>query len=298
MVLLERHVVNNIDGQQRFIDYCIGIFPPFSTRNSVKKALKRGRLTLNGEPAYTGLWVQNGDEIKCFDLQHQLPKEYPMNIEIVYEDDYFAIVNKPPGIVVSGNLHRTLENAMVHKLKQSNQIDALKWAKPVHRLDAATSGLVILAKTSEAHRKLSKLFEYKMIQKKYRSIVQGKIASQTIRGDIDGKAAVSIVRAIRAEVSLQNDFLTLIELHPITGRTHQLRKHCLSINAPIVGDKQYGIEGNIMRHKGLFLAAVYLGFRHPFEERDIEISIAQPPKFNALLDREARRWKKYNSSNL
>ena len=297
MVILERHTVNGVHDQQRFIDYCIGIFPAFSTRNSVKKALKRGALILNGQPASTGVWVRNGDQIDCIDLQHQLPKAYPIDIEVVYEDEYFVVVNKPSGIVVSGNLHRTVENAMVHRVKQSSQADALKWAKPVHRLDAATSGLLILAKTGESHRRLSKLFEEKLIQKKYRSIVQGKVESQKINETVDGKDAVSVLHSLRTEASLQNDFLTLIELHPKTGRKHQLRKHCLSIGAPIVGDKRYGEEGNVMRHKGLFLAAVYLKFQHPFEARVVEISIPQPPKFNALLDRESRRWKKFREDN-
>jgi RluA family pseudouridine synthase len=238
--------------------------------------------------------VHEGDRIDYVDPQHQLPKEYPLELEIVFQDEFLAAVNKPSGIVVSGNLHRTLENAVVNLIEKSSEQDALKWAKPVHRLDASTSGMVLFAKTAETHRRLSNLFEEKQIQKTYRAIVQGKVEDQVITLPIETKASESGLKSIRCVNSLQNEDLSLVELSPKTGRTHQLRIHCASINAPMVGDKIYGEKGNIMNHKGLFLAAVRLEFLHPMTSEALSISIPQPPKFDALLEREERRWKMFN----
>ncbi|NRA12925.1 MAG: RluA family pseudouridine synthase, partial [Crocinitomicaceae bacterium] len=174
MIKIYSHTVAKVDVSIRLVDYTIGIFPQVMTKNAVKKALKRSELLINSIKAESGFWIKEGDVIEFVDPQNRIPKEFPLDIEIVFQDDYLLIVNKPSGLVVSGNQFRTLENALVNSIKLSSQADALKWAKPVHRLDSSTSGLVLFAKTAETHRTLSSMFEDKTIEKKYRAVVQGK----------------------------------------------------------------------------------------------------------------------------
>lgn len=296
MIILESHTVSEAISNVRLVDYCIGLFPQLPTRNAVKKAMKREEIVLNKEVGRTGLWVKQFDVIEFVDPRKKLPKPFPLKIDVVHEEDSFAVVLKPAGLVVSGNLHRTLENALIDQLQKSEAPDAIKWARPVHRLDGATSGLVILAKTLSAHHHFGKLFAERTIKKEYHAIVQGVPDNQTISISVDGKQAESVLTRISSVPSLQNEQLSLVKLEPKTGRTHQLRIHCAEIGHPIVGDQLYGEQGSIMKHKGLFLAATSLTFDHPVTSEMVTISAPIPAKFNALLDREARRYDRLKKS--
>lgn len=296
MIILESHTVSEAISNVRLVDYCIGLFPQLPTRNAVKKAMKREEIVLNKEVGRTGLWVKQFDVIEFVDPRKKLPKPFPLKIDVVHEEDSFAVVLKPAGLVVSGNLHRTLENALIDQLQKSEAPDAIKWARPVHRLDGPTSGLVILAKTLSAHHHFGKLFAERTIKKEYHAIVQGVPDNQTISISVDGKQAESVLTRISSVPSLQNEQLSLVKLEPKTGRTHQLRIHCAEIGHPIVGDQLYGEQGNIMKHKGLFLAATSLTFDHPVTSEMVTISAPIPAKFNALLDREARRYDRLKKS--
>jgi len=255
--------------------------------------MKRGELLHNSESGKTGAWVKQNDSIQLVDPQSKRPKPFPLEISIVHEENAFAIVNKPAGIVVNGNQFDTLENALIDQLTESKAEDALKWGRPVHRLDSATSGLVIVAKTLGAHRMFGDLFSERKIKKVYHAVVQGKPENQLISVDIDGKTAESKLTVLSTVPSLRNEYLSLVQLEPATGRTHQLRIHCASIGHPIVGDQLYGEDGNVMKHKGLFLAATSLKFEHPNSKVPISVSIPVPHKFEALLKREERRFQNY-----
>ncbi len=293
MIVLESHKVMEPTSNVRLVDYCIGLFPQLPTRNAVKKAMKRGEIVLNGEVGRTGLWVKQLDVIQLIDPRNKLPKPFPLEIDVVHEEDGFAVVFKPAGLVVSGNLFRTLENALIDQLSKSKAADALKWARPVHRLDGATSGLVILAKTLSAHHHFGDQFARRKIQKEYHAIVQGIPNDQKITIQVDGKQAESTLTVLSSVPSLQNGHLSLVKLEPKTGRTHQLRIHCAEIGHPIVGDQLYGEQGNIMKHKGLFLAATSLDFEHPITREKVTISASIPTKFTALLERENRRFERF-----
>ncbi|MFT6244715.1 MAG: RluA family pseudouridine synthase [Salibacteraceae bacterium] len=296
MIKIHSHTVLKVDAPIRLVDYVIGVFPQVMTKNAVKNSLKRKELLINSKRAESGVWIKEGDIIEYVDPQNRIPKEFPLDIEVVFSDDYILVVNKPSGLVVSGNQFRTLENALVNSIKLSSQEDALKWAKPVHRLDSATSGLVLLAKTAMAHRKLSSMFKEKTIEKKYRAVVQGKPEEfMIVKDSIEGKDSESELRLLESVHSVKSDFLSLIELSPKTGRTHQLRIHCKNIGHPIVGDKLYGEEGNIMSHKGLFLSAVSLKFMHPILNEEVFVELEQPKKFDALLKRESEWWDRVRS---
>lgn len=291
MIVVENHNVPEVKTPIRLVDYCIGIFAQTPTKNAVKKAIKRRELMCNSILATTGVWVNQNDEIQLVDPQNKLPKPFPLTIDVIHEEDAFAVVFKPAGLVINGNQFRTLENALIDQLKKSEAPDALRWGRPVHRLDSATSGLVIIAKTLEAHRNFGELFSSRQIKKQYHAIVQGKPNDQIISTDVDSKIAESKLSFISSAPSLRNEFVSLVLLEPSTGRTHQLRKHCVEINHPIVGDQLYGESGNVMKHKGLFLAATSLEFNHPITQDSVKISVPVPAKFEALMKREERRFK-------
>lgn len=298
MVIREKHSVESLSEPVRFIDYCIGLFPHFPTRNAVKKGIKRNELLLNDEIPSTGVWLNPGDVIAHVDPGNELPKPYHISIPIEMEEDVFLIVNKPAGLVVSGNQYRTLENALVDKVKLSSRPDALKWSQPVHRIDWATRGLVVFAKTRSAQTSLMQQFENRTVEKRYHAVLIGELKEKRVVSDlIDDKEAISELVPILSVPSLRNGTLTLVRLIPKTGRTHQLRIHCAKIGHPIVGDTLYGEKGGVLLHKGLFLAATDIAFFHPETEVPIHVQMEVPQKFHRFMMREKRRWERYHTND-
>lgn len=279
----------------RLQDYAKSIFYDFiPSTQGIKKAIKKGAILVDDKPGTTGQWVESLQIIKLIDLKESTPKLFKFSLEVLFEDDHLAVVNKPAGIVVSGNQYKTVHNALPFNLQPSSQKDALPWPLPVHRLDGPTSGLLIVAKTKSARIELGHQFEQKTIQKTYRAIAIGKTPESGIwNTPINGLSARTTFKTLQTFPSLQNEWLSLVELSPHTGRTHQLRIHLSEAGFPIVGDKLYGSEGQILKGKGLFLTAIKLTFTHPANGEQITISIPMPHKFDALIEREQRRWQKF-----
>ncbi len=295
MAILKTHYVPEEIEAIRLYDYAAIIFPTLPSRKAIKKAISREEITVNGLKTSTGYWVIPGDEVVLKESDVNPPKEYKLELLVVYEDDYMAVVNKPAGIPVSGNQYRTIQNALIGNLRLSNQEDALRWVKPVHRLDAATSGLLIVAKTAKALVKLGQQFEAKEIAKTYAAIVIGEIdESGNIQFEIDGLASESQFELLEVVPSLRNKKLSLVHLYPKTGRTHQLRIHLSKLGFPILGDQLYGEEGQVLVGKGMFLCAIGLQFHHPITNEPLCVDLPLPDKYAALMEREKRRWDKYN----
>jgi len=295
MKIIQTHIVPKNADTKRFNDYAFGIIDTIPSKSGIKKAIKRGFLIIDGEKAETGRWITPGQKIELIENPQTKPKPYKMDLQIVFEDDHIILINKPAGLVTSGNQFKTAVNAVCYHAKPSKAGDRLLWPKPVHRLDSATSGLLLFAKTSNALLSLNQQFEKKTIKKRYRAIVNGKIDQEgLIDLSIEDKTALTRYRRIEFVESLQNQWLSSVDLFPETGRTHQLRIHLSEIDHPIVGDKVYGEKGDILKHKGLFLCATQLEFVHPATNQTVAYEIEEPPKFKALLNREKRRWGKYN----
>ena len=291
---LTKHLVPSSTHKQRISDYLVGVFDQLPSKSSVKKAIKASRVWLNGTEATTADWVEGGSEIvlKAAIIKTE-QRPFLIDIKIYFEDDYIAVVHKPAGIAVSGNFFKTIERGLIHNLSRSTQVDALAFPLVAHRLDKATAGLLLVAKTQRARIELGKAFEAKAIQKGYLAIVQGMPPERgAITVDIEGKKACSFYQKIETVPSLRNQFLSLLSLQPITGRTHQLRIHLASIGHPIVGDSLYGQKGKVLLHKGLFLLAQKIQFSHPITGAALIFEIEHPHKYTALLQREARRYHK------
>ncbi len=287
------HEVKQLNQSTRLSDYLVGLFPELPTRSSIKKALKRKQINVNGQFQPSGYWVQIKDII-TFQAPDLTPKKIlELSIPILFEDDYLAIIHKPAGISVSGNQFYTIQNALLHNLRLSTQKDAIR-PLPVHRLDNPTSGLLIIAKTQGARIALGDLFLRKQITKQYHAIIIGKIQEEgQIITPINQKEAHTEFQRIQVVPSLKSKHLSLVRLSPKTGRTHQLRIHLASIGHPILGDKLYGIEGLVLKQKGLFLCATQLSFPHPILDKKVTVSISIPYKFLKRIKNEAKRAKNH-----
>ena len=297
MFIIQQHKVPDGISKIRLLDYALMVFTTIPSKSSMKKVILKGALLVDGQKVPSGSWVLVGQELTLLDLEHNPPKPYELKLDIVYEDEHLAIINKPAGIEVSGNKFKTIQNALVSNISISTEPDALKWARPVHRLDRPTSGLLLVAKTASTLMLLGQKLEKQEIQKKYRAIVAGKIDDKgEISNSIAEQEALSSYNCISWCRSLKTHWLSLVELSPHTGRTHQLRIHMADYGFPIVGDKQYG-DGPVLRGNGLFLAAVELSFKHPITEEKLTVKIEQPSKFNSLIEKEKLRWKQFNNNS-
>ncbi|MBT8307783.1 MAG: RluA family pseudouridine synthase, partial [Maribacter sp.] len=156
--------------------------------------------------------------------------------------------------------------------------------QPIHRLDFATTGILLVGKTSSSIRELNTMFEAKKIQKTYYAITIGDMdTGGKITSKIDGKESHSKYRLIESVASKRFGKLNLVELRPLTGRRHQLRKHLSSIGNPILGDKDYGIEELILSGKGLYLHAYSLKFEHPFTNEIVYLKDGMPNRFKKIF---------------
>jgi len=204
-------------------------------------------------------------------------------LDVLFEDDYLAIIHKPAGILVSGNSFKTITNALPQNIKPSSLADATI-PQPVHRLDFATTGILLVGKTSNSIRTLNKIFKDRAITKTYYAITIGEMPPHgQIISDIDGKESHSNYTVCKSVASKRFVKLNLVQLEPKTGRRHQLRKHLSKIGNPILGDKEYGIENLILNGKGLYLHAYSLKFTHPFTNEEIYQKDEFPKRFKKIF---------------
>ena len=254
----------------------------------VKRLKYRGAFTVNGEIAHTDFPVKPGDVVRVR-LDEDTP-DYPAqdgDLHILYEDDALIAVDKPAGMLVHPSFSRntgTLANFLLGYYEKTAQPCAVH---PVSRLDRDTFGVVLLAKNAHVHAKLCEMSKSGAIEKTYRAAVFG--CPPEVEGVIDAPIArvseTSLLRCVREDgkparsryrVLERSPDTALLELHPLTGRTHQLRLHCAHLGCPILGDPQYGTEASqaFSRAHRLFsqqLCAAALRFYHPLSEKIMEI---------------------------
>lgn len=280
MQLAELHTVPLLENRIRLQEYAVGIFNSVPTKSAIKKAIKKKLIFVNGVNATTGLYILGGEKIELFvNNTSSSFRRLDFPLEVLFEDDYLAIVFKPAGVLVSGNKFVTVANALQQNLKKSTQTDAVK-PQPIHRLDYPTSGVLLIGKTSKSISKLSSLFETKEIKKTYHAVCIGKIDSKgQIDLPIEHKIARSEYSVINTVSSARFGNLNLVELSPSTGRKHQLRIHLSSIGNQILGDKTYGKQELMLKGKGLYLHATRIVFKHPFSCEIVSVTKRLPKKF-------------------
>ncbi|HEY7773791.1 MAG TPA: RluA family pseudouridine synthase [Marinagarivorans sp.] len=200
------------------------------------------------------------------------------NLDIIFEDDHLLVVNKPAGLLsVPGRTEPYCLQAQAIAYNANIRV--------VHRLDMATSGIIIFAKSHAAQKGMGQLFEQRQIHKSYHAIVQGQ--PKTASGEVDlplicdwpnrpkqkvcfetGKNAKTRYR-VAANCAKNN--AALLHLSPVTGRSHQLRVHCLALGHPILGDKLYNLQGSHLRAERLLLHAAEISFHHPITQAPLHL---------------------------
>ena len=271
------------------------------SRSFLQKLLKDGKVLLNGQIPKRHHMV-NTDEI--VEITIPAPKESKINAEniplkIVYEDEYLLVVDKPQGMVTHpapGNYTGTLVNALLAHCDDLSGIGGVLKPGIVHRLDKGTSGLLLVAKTDEAHKKLSKQFKDKTTKRVYLALVKGNVEldngtvelpigrsvrdrkKMAVKFDEEGsKMAVTHYKVIKRF----GDF-TLLECRLGTGRTHQIRVHLSYIGHPILGDEKYGTKGSFEMP---MLHAATIGFIHPGTNKFMEFSSKPPKEMAGIIKR-------------
>ncbi len=287
----ETHVVPADAPRERLDKYASQVLPGLPSKARARKAAKAGTLRLNEQVVESSRFVQPGDRLSYSGPAQRPPKAYPRDLVQVHVDPHLAIVVKPAGLLTNGNRFQTLEGALVHGLPPSDAPDALPWARPVHRLDFRTGGLVVAARTTSAQVTLGRAFQERRVQKRYRAIVGGRLEGEgTVTEPLDGRDAETDWAAVAHHPSTRLDAMTTVDLWPRTGRTHQLRKHLAGLGHPILGDDKYTPDDTpLLKGKGLFLWAVSLQLSHPHTGEPLLAETAEPPRFASLRQREARR---------
>ncbi|EPT8104543.1 TPA: RluA family pseudouridine synthase [Streptococcus pyogenes] len=288
--------INVITSGQR-LDKALADLSPLS-RGQANDQIKQGLVLVNGQQKKAKYTVQAGDAI-CFELPKEEVLEYQAQnipLDIIYEDDALAIINKPQGMVVhpsAGHPSGTMVNALMYHIKDLSSINGVVRPGIVHRIDKDTSGLLMVAKTDAAHQALAEELKAKKSLRKYLAIVHGNLPND--RGMIEapigrsekdrkkqavtakGKEAVT-----RFTVLERFGDYSLVELQLETGRTHQIRVHMAYIGHPVAGDPLYGPRKTLSGH-GQFLHAKTLGLTHPMTGKEMIFTVEAPEIFQKVL---------------
>ncbi|HGH9638918.1 RluA family pseudouridine synthase [Streptococcus pyogenes] len=288
--------INVITSGQR-LDKALADLSPLS-RGQANDQIKQGLVLVNGQQKKAKYTVQAGDVI-CFEPPKEEVLEYQAQnipLDIIYEDDALAIINKPQRMVVHpsvGHPSGTMVNALMYHIKDLSSINGVVRPGIVHRIDKDTSGLLMVAKTDAAHQALAEELKAKKSLRKYLAIVHGNLPND--RGMIEapigrsekdrkkqavtakGKEAVT-----RFTVLERFGDYSLVELQLETGRTHQIRVHMAYIGHPVAGDPLYGPRKTLSGH-GQFLHAKTLGLTHPMTGKEMIFTVEAPEIFQKVL---------------
>ena len=235
------------------------------SRSLANEQIKAGQVLVNGQVKKAKYTVQEGD-IVTYHVPEPEVLEYvaeDIPLDIIYQDEDVAVVNKPQGMVVhpsAGHTSGTLVNALMYHIKDLSGINGVLRPGIVHRIDKDTSGLLMIAKNDEAHLALAQELKDK------KSLPKGKPA------------------VTRFQVLERFGDYSLLELQLETGRTHQIRVHMAYIGHPVAGDEVYGPRKTLKGH-GQFLHAKTLGFTHPRTGETLEFTADIPEIFKETLER-------------
>ncbi|HKT89518.1 MAG TPA: RluA family pseudouridine synthase [Candidatus Sulfotelmatobacter sp.] len=290
------------------------------SRARVQELIREEKILLNAASAKASLKLRGGEQITILapaarPQLHAIPEEIPL--DILYEDNDLAVINKPAGMMVHAGAgatddarnRGTLVNALLHHFACLSSVGGETRPGIVHRLDKETSGLIVVARNDEAHRKLAAQFAARKVKKKYIALVHGwpKKDSGTISASISrdrvrrtrmttrhsgGREAVSHYTVIRRLNTTFGKF-TFIEIKIDTGRTHQIRVHMSSLGHAIVGDTLYGAPGQLRPEKKSnlpplslprnFLHAARLELAHPTTQTPLSFESPLPPELQLFL---------------
>ncbi|MBM4171072.1 MAG: RluA family pseudouridine synthase [Ignavibacteria bacterium] len=290
-----------------------------ATRSRIQKLIKANHICVNNKIIKANYIINPGDIIELTipvtpRPEDTEPENIPLNI--IYEDEFLLIVNKPPGMVAHpslGNYSGTLVNALLYHTKQLSTLNEPGRPGIVHRIDKDTSGLLLIAKDEWTHAQLAKQFYNHTVDREYWAVCWGQFKKRN--GEIIGNIARSARDRKIFTVSLKDgkhahtfyevieefEFASLVKLKLKTGRTHQIRVHLAHVKHPIFGDATYGgrvivygsslpkmksrVENLLQLMQRQALHAKTLGFVHPHTKEKIFFNSELPDDFNNLLDK-------------
>ncbi|MFO0794376.1 MAG: RluA family pseudouridine synthase [Candidatus Brocadiaceae bacterium] len=310
--------------EKRIDRYLASRLPDYS-RTFIQKLIKEGAVQVHGRTVKSSYDIQKNDVITVslpvLEESKVVPEDIPLNI--VYEDDYLMLINKPYDMVVhpaGGHPSGTLVNGLAFHCQNLSQANGPLKAGIVHRLDRDTSGIMLVIKSDAVHSHIAMQFEKRYVKKEYIAVVEGVIAfdsdeinlpigrhqidrlKMAVRHDI-GKEAVSIYEVIERFRGY-----TLVKIMPKTGRTHQIRVHMRAIGHPVVADATYSkqdtyylsdlvqkdkVPGEIPLIERQALHAHKIEFFHPIQNKKMEFKVDLPPDIELLVKtlREVRPYK-------
>lgn len=294
------------------IDVVLAELLPEYSRSQLSQWIKAGAITLNQVQCKPKDKVVDGDNIELNiafkpedkHYQHCEPENIPLNV--IYEDDDLMVINKPAGLVVhpgAGNKQHTLVNALIHYCPALQHIPR---AGIIHRLDKDTTGLLIIAKSLPAHTSLVRQMHDREIERHYLALVTGYLVGGGTIETYFGRhprnrlkmAVLEQGREAVTHYTIKQKFqdFTLLDVHLMTGRTHQIRVHMAHINHPVVGDQLYGgrmkipqqasneFRTHLQQFKRQALHAYSLTFYHPINEKLLTLEAPIPDDFSLLLN--------------
>lgn len=291
-------IITKEDNKKRLDIFLMDKFPD-KTRSHIKKWIEDGVALVNDKSVKAGYSLREGDKVFLGEIVEEVLSSEPQDIpiDIVYEDNDIAIVNKPQGMVVHPaikNYDGTLVNALMYRLKNLSSINGVIRPGIVHRLDKDTSGLLVIAKNDNAHINLSSQIASKDCKRIYWALVDGIVKED---GEIitnygrdpknrlkmavtrEGKIAHTLYRVLETF-----DKYSLIEFELKTGRTHQIRVHSAYIHHPIVGDRLYNPNPCKFKLDGQLLHAKKLILTHPVTGETMQFECDIPDYFESILN--------------
>ena len=279
------------------------------TRSRLKKLIDEGRVLLNDKKAKAGAEVKVGDRVvlQVPDAVEYFAKAENIPLDILYQDDDFAIVNKPQGMTVhigNGNAEGTLVNALLYALDKLSGIGGVLRPGIVHRIDKDTSGLLVVAKNDKAHVSLAKQIAEKSCHRIYYALLEGNLKQDSGRvvtdigrhptertrmavlPDGQGKVAITDYEVV---TRFGQDY-TLCKFILQTGRTHQIRVHAKHLSHPVVGDPTYGYKKQKFNLNGQLLHANTLILTHPTTGERMTFNATLPPYFLEVLKKLSKQY--------
>ena len=268
------------------------------SRTKISKAIKNKEILVNNRETSSSYKVKENDLISINITEEEIdiiPEE--MDLDIVYEDDYLAVVNKQSGVVVHpavGNYSHTLVNGLMYHFNNVSRRESIR-PGIVHRLDKDTSGLMIVAKNDKTHELLSEMIKNREVDRHYLALVWGIVSHDKgrieapIGRDINDRQKYTVTD-LNGKDSVTNftvlerlNGVTLIECKLETGRTHQIRVHMNYIGHPIVNDPVYG-KRKIINSFGQMLHSYSLKFIHPITKKELSFKQEPPKEFIDIVD--------------
>ncbi|MBR1677091.1 MAG: RluA family pseudouridine synthase [Clostridia bacterium] len=269
------------------------------TRSNVKKLIEGGYITVNGNTVKAGKVLKAGDRVEMCEPQLETLDLTPVNIplDIVYEDNDIAVINKPQGMIVhagNGVTEPTLVNALLYHLDSLSGINGVIRPGIVHRIDKDTSGLLVVAKNDAAHLSLSEQIREKTAGRIYVALLEGVVKNDsgtisTLIGRSDKDRTMMAVKTVgrtavtHYEVIKRYKDYTFCRFKLETGRTHQIRVHAKYMGHPVVGDPVYGYAKQAFKLNGQLLHAEKLELTHPSTGERMTFTAPLPDYFKEVL---------------